>query len=188
AAPDRPHDPGKHARFEKVVQDMPARIGDSADLVDHRLRQFGKTVHVGQRIALPAHAADLLVVVRVAVGQDVEAGYFLRPQKARDRILVLLAVARIDHGFEEALRSQHCGVPGRPRQRADDGGWQSDTRGRLVHRSLSCCAVPLAFPAAEEGRAVQKWYASLLGAAFFTNASSGFGSGAPESRKRLTMG
>jgi hypothetical protein len=59
---------------------------------------------------LPTHAPDLLVVVRVAVGEDVEAGYFLRPQKARDRVLVLLAVARIDHGFEEALASQHRGV------------------------------------------------------------------------------
>src|SRR5215468_11322528 len=89
-------------------------------------------------------------VVRVAVGQDVEAGYFLRPQKARDRILVLLAVARIDHGFEEALRSQHCGVPGRPRQRADDRGWQSNTCGRLVHRIPRLLRRAPGTPAAEE--------------------------------------
>jgi hypothetical protein len=107
---------------------MAARIGGGTDLVRHRLGYFGKTVHVGERIALPAQAADLLVVVRIAVGEDIEPGDFLRPQKAGDRVLVLLAIARIGHGFEEALASQHRGVPSRPRQRADDRGWQRDTR------------------------------------------------------------
>jgi hypothetical protein len=128
AAPHRPDDPGKNARLEKVMQDVPARIGDGADLVGHRLRQLRKPVHVGKRIALPAHAPDLFVVMGVAVGADVEARRFLRAQKARDRVLVLLAVARIDHGFEEAARAEHRVVPIWPRQRADDRGWQCDTR------------------------------------------------------------
>ncbi len=75
------------------MQDVPARVGGGTDLVGHRLRHFGKAVHVGERVALPTHAPDLLVVVRVTVGEDVEAGYFLRAQKAGDRVLVLLAVA-----------------------------------------------------------------------------------------------
>jgi hypothetical protein len=143
AAPYRPDDPREHARLKKIVQNMPARIGDGADLVGGGLWRFGKAVHVGERIALPAHAADLLVVVRVAVGEDVETRDFLRPQKARDRVLVLLAVARIDHRFEEALASQHRCVPGRPRQRADDRGWQSNTRRCFVHRFLSCARARL---------------------------------------------
>ena len=108
AAPDRADDPRENARFEKVVQDMAARIGDRLDLVDLRLGDLGKAVHVGERIALPAHAADFLVVVRIAVGDDVEAGDLLRAQEARHRVLVLLAVARVHHGFEEALR---CRAP-----------------------------------------------------------------------------
>jgi hypothetical protein len=128
AAPNRPDDAGKHARLEKVVQDVPARIGDGADLVEHRLRLLGETIHVGERIALPAHAAHLLVVMGVSVGDDVEPCGFLRAQEAGDGVLVLLAVARIDHRLEKALRAQHCGVPGRPRQRADDRGWQCDAR------------------------------------------------------------
>ena len=102
AAADRADDVRKHARFEEVVQDVPARIGDRADLVGRRLGDLGKAVHVGERIALPAHAADFLVVMRVAVGDDVEAGGFLRAQEARHRVLVLLAVARVHHRFEEA--------------------------------------------------------------------------------------
>src|SRR5262245_43726167 len=50
------------------------------------------------------------------------------------------------------------------------------------------CWASLAFPLRREEGSVHKSYASLFAAAFFTKASSGFGSGAPESRKRLTMG
>ena len=38
AAPDRADDAREHARLEEVVQDVPARIGDRADLVDRRAR------------------------------------------------------------------------------------------------------------------------------------------------------
>src|SRR5262249_17956761 len=89
--------------------------------------------HVGERIALPAHAADLLVVMGVAVGADVETGGFLRAQMRRDRVLVLLAVARVEHGFEEALGAEGGVVPGRAGQRADDRGRQHDAGGCFVH-------------------------------------------------------
>ena len=80
AAPDRTGDARKHPRFEKVMQDVAARIGDGADIVDRGLGLGGKARHVGERIALPAHAAHFLVVVGVAVGADVEAGGLLRAQ------------------------------------------------------------------------------------------------------------
>ena len=39
--------------------------------------------------------------MRVAVGADVEPGDFLRAQMRRDRVLVLLAPARVDHRLEK---------------------------------------------------------------------------------------
>ncbi len=93
----------EHPRLEQIVQDMAAREADGAEVVDRGRGRFVEARHVPRRIALPAHAADLFVVMRVAVGADVEPGGFLRAQEDRDRVLVLLAVARIDHGFEEAL-------------------------------------------------------------------------------------
>ena len=88
-ADDLRKDPG----LEEIVQDMAARVSDRADLVGGRLRHAGEPVHVRERIALPAHARDLLVIMRISVGADVEAGDLLRAQEAGDRILVLLAVA-----------------------------------------------------------------------------------------------
>jgi hypothetical protein len=79
---------------------------------------------MGQRIALPAHAADLLVEMRIAVGHNVEPGGLLGAQINRDRILVLLAVAQVHHCFEEVLRAEPRGVPARPRQGSDDRGRQ----------------------------------------------------------------
>jgi hypothetical protein len=59
---------------------------------------------VDQRITLPAHAADLLVEVRVAVGDDIETRGLLNAQVDRNRVLVLLAVAQVHHSFKKALR------------------------------------------------------------------------------------
>src|SRR5579885_2852495 len=73
--------------------------------------------HVGERIALPRKPADLLVVMRIAVGADVEPGDLLRAQMGRDRVLVLLAPAGVDHRLEKAAIAEHRGVPGRARQR-----------------------------------------------------------------------
>jgi hypothetical protein len=53
--------------------------------------------------------------MRVAIGADVEPGDFLRAQMGRDRILVLLAPARVDHRFEKMAPAKLRGVPGRPR-------------------------------------------------------------------------
>src|ERR1700731_3075646 len=53
----------KHPRFEEIVEDMAARIGDRADLVGGRLRHFREPIHVGDRVALPAHPRNLLVIM-----------------------------------------------------------------------------------------------------------------------------
>ena len=52
----------------------------------------------------PAHAADLGVEPRVAVGDDVEAGEFLIAKVGRDRVGVLLAEARIAIASHELAR------------------------------------------------------------------------------------
>ncbi|MBV8166789.1 MAG: hypothetical protein JO021_08350, partial [Alphaproteobacteria bacterium] len=93
----------------------------------------GEALHVVGRVALPAHAADLLVVMGVAVGDDVEAGRLLVAQMHRNRVLVLLAIARVHHRLEKALAAEHGRVPGRPRQRADDRGRQHGAGGSFVH-------------------------------------------------------
>ena len=121
------------AGFQEVVQDVAARIGDGADIVDGRLGSLREAGHVGERIALPAHAAYFLVVMGVAVGTDVEAGDFLRAQEGRHRVLVLLAVARVHHRLEEALGAERSGVPGRARQRADNRCRQHDIGRSLEH-------------------------------------------------------
>jgi len=120
AWPHGSHDLGKDAGFEIVMQDVSARKSHRADIVNCRLRNRVEPRHVRQRIALPAHAADFFVIVRIAVGTDIEPRGLLRAQMHRDRILVLLAVAGMEHGFEKALGAENSGVPRRPRQRADD--------------------------------------------------------------------
>jgi hypothetical protein len=92
---------------------LAARIGDRTDIVDGGLRRRIEAGHVVQRIALPAHAADFLVVMRIAVGHDVEAGDLLRAQETRDRVFILFAVTRVDHRLEETAIAEHGGVPGR---------------------------------------------------------------------------
>ncbi len=75
AATDRAGDLREHTRLEEVVQDVAARIGDRADIVDRRLGLLRK--------ARPCGSADsscqlmpptFFVVMRIAVGADVEAG------------------------------------------------------------------------------------------------------------------
>ncbi len=56
--------------------------------------------HVVRRISGPALAANVVVEPAVAVGHDVEAGKLLIAQIAGERVLVLLAEAAADHGFE----------------------------------------------------------------------------------------
>ena len=106
STPYRSNDPRKHTGFQKIVQNMTARKGDGPDLVGGGRRHLGKAIHMGERVALPAHAGDLLVIVGIPVGADIQAGDFLRPQEAGDCVLVLLAEARIGHCFEKALRTQ----------------------------------------------------------------------------------
>src|SRR5579862_3374488 len=48
--------------------------GDGGRRQGHLVREPG---HMGQRVALPPPAADLLVVMRIAVGADVETGDLL---------------------------------------------------------------------------------------------------------------
>src|SRR6516165_10111555 len=106
-------------RFEEIVQNVPAGSA-GRHLIGARLGRLGKAGHVCQRIALPTHATDLLVEMRVTVGDDVETSGLLRAQVDRYRILVLLAVAQVHHRLEETLRPQSRGVPARARQRSDD--------------------------------------------------------------------
>jgi hypothetical protein len=92
AGTDRPDDLRQHARFEEVVQNVPARRPRD-ELIGARFRRYREARHVGQRIALPAHAADLLIEMRIAIGADVEPSSLLRAQIDRNRIFVLLAVS-----------------------------------------------------------------------------------------------
>ncbi len=101
AGADRADDPRQYAGFEIVVQDVAARLARGAHLIRLGSAAAREPGHMGQGIALPAHAADLLVEMRVAIGDDIEPGGLLRAQIDRDRILVLLAPAQIHHRFEK---------------------------------------------------------------------------------------
>ncbi|MCZ7562673.1 MAG: hypothetical protein M5U08_01795 [Burkholderiales bacterium] len=134
AAAHRPDDLRHHARFEVVVQDVPAREGDAAGTGARELRvRVVESGHVVRRIARPALAAHVLVEAAVAVGADVEAGELLLAQVDRERIGVLLAKARVHHRVEERARAEVLGVPARPRQRSDDGSGQHDIGGCGEH-------------------------------------------------------
>ena len=69
----------------------------------------------------------------VAVGDDIEAGYFLLVQIDRDRIDILLAELVVHHRVEKAARAKILRVPARPRQRAGDRGRQHDVFGGAKH-------------------------------------------------------
>src|ERR1700691_2461383 len=102
------------------MQDVAARISNGADIVHGGFQSVRKSSHVGERIALPAHPADLGVIVRVPVSANVEPGNFLRAQKGRYGILVLLAVVGVYHRLKKTSGTEHRVVPLRPRQRSDD--------------------------------------------------------------------
>src|SRR6185312_10012261 len=74
-----------------------------------------------------------LVEAAVAVGDDVEAGQLLVPQVNRERVYVLLAVARGDHRVEKRPCAEVLGVPTGSRQRSGDRGGESLVGGRLQH-------------------------------------------------------
>ena len=98
-----------HARFEIVVQDVAAAGNQIRPCPGSRRRArvvAVESAHVARRIAGPALAADVVVEAAVAVGEDVEAGDLLLAQVDRERVDVLLAVARIDHRVQE-----RCAMP-----------------------------------------------------------------------------
>src|SRR5689334_1367109 len=76
--------------------------------------------HVVCRVAGPALAANVVIKSAIAVGDDVETGEFLVTQIAGQRVLVLLAEAAADHGFEKMPGAEIFRVPARPRQRTGD--------------------------------------------------------------------
>ena len=81
AAPDRADDARHHARLQVVVQDVAGREGQAALAGERRARiVVVEAAHVARRIVGPALAADVLVEMRVAVGDDVEAGELLLVQ------------------------------------------------------------------------------------------------------------
>src|ERR1700752_2519974 len=75
---------------------------------------------------MPAAASEILVAVKVAVGQDVEAGSLFIADDDRERILELLAKANIHHAGVERLRPHADVEPARARPRARDGRWQHE--------------------------------------------------------------
>ena len=133
AARDRAGDAGHHARFQIIVQDVAGREGEPALAGRRRLRVLVEAAHVARRVIGPALAADVGIEMRVAVGDDVEAGQFLLVQIDRDGVDILLAEMVVHHGVEEGAAGEVFGVPARPRQRAGDGGRQHDVFGGAVH-------------------------------------------------------
>src|ERR1041385_5472265 len=80
AAGDRPDDARHHPRFQVVVQDVPGREADRpAARRDPRIEPV-EAAHVARRIVGPALAADVAIEMRIAVGDDVEAGDLLLVQ------------------------------------------------------------------------------------------------------------
>ncbi len=134
AAADRAGDDRHDARFQIVVQDVAARKPDAAAAgrCRHRMRDV-EAAHVVRRIGGPALAADVVVEMSVAVGDDIEAGNFLIAQIAGHRVFILLAEAAADHCFEKMARAEIFRVPARPRQRAGDRRRQFDVFCRPKH-------------------------------------------------------
>ena len=110
-----------------------------------RLRILVEASHVTRRIIGPALAADIGVEMRVAVGDNIEAGHFLLVEIHGDCIDILLAELVVHHRVEEAARAEILRVPARPRQRAGDRGRQHDVFGSAKHvRHLPGVAFSLA--------------------------------------------
>ena len=134
AAPDRAADDRHDPRFQIVVQDVAARKHDAAASGGRRLgMQRVEAAHVVRRIRGPALAADVVIEVRVAVGDDIEAGHLLIAQIAGHRVFVLLAESPADHRFEKMPGAEILRVPARPRQRAGNRRRQHDVLGATVH-------------------------------------------------------
>ena len=130
-------DLGDHIGFEIVVQHMAHGEANAAEFVGRGTwHAFFEPVHVEGRVARPAAPADLIVVMGVAVGQDVEPGGLLVFYVDPDRIGVLLAEPCIDHGLQERALAQSFGEPIGPRQGADKRRWHDDVGGRAIHECL----------------------------------------------------
>src|ERR1051325_1111637 len=131
----RPDDARHPPRFRVVVQDVPGREADRpAARRDPRIEPV-EAAHVARRIVGPALAADVAIEMRIAVGDDVEAGDLLLVQIHRDPVGVLLAELVVDERLDEAVRADVLGVPARARQRPGDGGRQLDVLGGTQHSS-----------------------------------------------------
>ena len=144
AGAQRPDDLRHHARFEVVVQDVPARKPDAAraHLRQLRMRRV-EPAHVVRRIARPALPTHVLVEPAVPVGHDVQPGDFLLAQIHRQRIHILLAEAADHHRVQKRFQLQILGIPARTRQRARDRRGHHQPSSRFQHDSVSLDA-PLA--------------------------------------------
>ena len=99
------------------MKDVTARKCNAARANRRQLRlEPVESVHVVRRVACPALTANVLVEAAVAVGDNVEAGQLLVPQVNRERVYVLLAVARGDHRVEKRPCAEVLGVPTGSRQ------------------------------------------------------------------------
>src|SRR5579883_2266388 len=116
------------------MQNMSAREPNATAPGGGRLRVSQvESAHVIGRVRGPALTANIVIEAAIAVGADIEPRQLLIAQIAGQCVLVLLAEAAADHGFEEMTRAKIFRVPARPRQRAGDGGWQHDVFGCPVH-------------------------------------------------------
>ncbi len=79
-----------------------------------------------ERVVMPAAAAEVLIAVEVAMGQDVDAGALLVARHHRERILELLAEADVLHARVERLRPHAHVEPARAGPRAGDRARQDE--------------------------------------------------------------
>src|SRR5262249_41192318 len=122
-----------HATLHDLEDDVALR-GAAVTLARAIVVSAGEPFESARRILEPAHAADVVVEARVAVGDDVEARALLVADVRSDRVRVLLAVTRVRERVTKRACAEVRGVPLGARQRAGDRGRQRETLRRLVHR------------------------------------------------------
>jgi len=116
------------------MQDVSHRETHAAGLHDRRGRVLPiETVHMKEWIAGPTLAADFLVVMRIAVGADIQAGDLLIAKMNGHRVGVLFAKTRIHHCAQEGVASYIFRVPTRPWQGTDDRRWHCEVGRCVIH-------------------------------------------------------
>src|SRR5690606_25717023 len=133
----------QHAALHDLEQDVALRRAAVA-LRHAVVVAAGQAVEASRRVLEPAHAADVGVEPRVAVGHEIEARALLVADHDRDRVGVLLTISRVRERIAEAPGLEGRDVPRRPRQRAGDRRRQDQILRRLVHSRHAKAAAPAA--------------------------------------------